>query len=310
MRAQALTKRYRGQVAVSDLSFEVPAGKILGLIGPSGCGKTTTVRMLLGAEAPSEGDALLFGQAPWDCTPAQRQRIGYMPQLSVLYPHLSLQENLHFVASVYGLPLRRRRRLREVLDLVELTEHRRKLLRETSGGMQRRLALAAALVHDPDVLFLDEPTAGIGPIQRQTFWNHFTDLTAAGRTLVVTTQYVSEAEYCDVVALLVQGKLVALDPPGTLRRRAFGGDVVTLTPTRSWEESVIEDLRAVPFVRDVRPEGEGLRVLRLVVEQADTAIPRLQGWFADRDVQLTSIRQHHPPFDEVFIRLVEQASHA
>lgn len=308
IRARALTKTYRGQDAVHELSLEVPAGKIVGVVGPSGSGKTTTVRMLLGAEVPSDGEVLVFGQAPWTFSPAQRQRIGYMPQLSVLYPHLSLRENLQFVASVYGLPLRRRRRLREVLDFVDLTEHRRKLLRETSGGMQRRLALAAALVHEPELLFLDEPTAGIGPIQRRTFWARFTTLKDAGGTLVVTTQYVSEAEYCDLVALLVEGRLVAWDHPDALRREAFGGDVVTLTPTQPLEPAVVDELRALPSVHEVAREGDdGLRV---VVEQADTAIPRLQNWFSTRDLHLESIRQHHPPFDEVFVSLVEHAPNA
>lgn len=309
VRAQAVTKTYRGQTAVRELSLDVSAGTIVGVVGPSGSGKTTTVRMLLGAEIPSDGEVRVFGQAPWSFPPAQRQRIGYMPQLSVLYPHLSLQENLHFVASLYGLPLRRRRRLREVLDFVELTEHRRKPLRKTSGGMQRRLALAAALVHEPDLLFLDEPTAGIGPIQRRTFWQHFAELKEAGRTLLVTTQYVSEAAYCDLVAVLVEGQLVALDHPDALRRQAFGGDVVTLTAAHPLDPSVVEDLRAVSSVREATPEGDDRRGLRVVVEQADTAIPRLQDWFSSRDLQLEAIRQNHPPFDEVFVNLVEQAPH-
>lgn len=310
VRARALTKTYQGQAAVRDLSLAVPAGTIVGVVGPSGSGKTTTVRMLLGAEAPTDGEVLVFGTAPWAFTPAQRQRLGYMPQLSVLYPHLSLQENLHFVASVYGLPLRRRRRLREVLDFVELSEHRRKLLRETSGGMQRRLALAAALVHEPDLLFLDEPTAGIGPIQRRTFWAHFTALKEAGRTLVITTQYVSEAAYCDLVAVIVAGRLVALDHPDGLRQKAFGGDVVTLTTTAPLDPLVIGDLRAMPSVREASREGTEGRGLRVVVEQADTAIPRLQDWFSARRISLESIREHHPPFEDVFVHLVEQSSHA
>ena len=291
------------------LDLEVPAGKIVGVIGPSGSGKTTTVRMLLGAEVPSDGEVTVFGQAPWTFDAAQRERIGYMPQLSVLYPHLSVQENLQFVASVYGLPLRRRQRLGEVLDFVELTEHRRKLLRHTSGGMQRRVALAATLLHEPDLLFLDEPTAGIGPIQRRKFWDHFESLKDAGRTLVVTTQYVSEAAYCDLVAVLVQGRLIALQAPDALRQQAFGGDVVTLTGAEPFDPLVVRQLHGLEPVRTLSPEGDDGRGLRVVVDEAGAAIPRLQDWFSRRDVQLESISHEHPPFDEVFVRLVEQSSH-
>lgn len=307
VRAWGLTKKYGQQVAVRDLDLEVPAGRIVGVIGPSGSGKTTTVRMLLGAEVPSSGEVTVFGQPPWTFDPVQRERIGYMPQLSVLYPHLSVQENLQFVASVYGLPLRRARRLAEVLDFVELTEHRRKLLRQTSGGMQRRVALAATLLHEPDLLFLDEPTAGIGPIQRRKFWDHFTALKEAGRTLVVTTQYVSEAAYCDLVAVLVEGRLIAFEPPQVLRQQAFGGDVVTLTSAQPFEPFLIRRMHELPFVRRVAPEGDDGRGLRVVVDQAGTSIPRLQDWFSSCDVHLESISQDHPPFDEVFVKLVEQA---
>ncbi|HVM14335.1 MAG TPA: ABC transporter ATP-binding protein [Egibacteraceae bacterium] len=310
VRARDLTKTYRGQTAVRDLSLDIPPGRIVGVVGPSGSGKTTTVRMLLGAEAPSDGEVLVFGDPPSTFGPEQRRRIGYMPQLSVLYPHLSLQENLHFVASLYGLPLRRRRRLREVLALVELTEHRRKKLSQTSGGMQRRLALAAALLHKPDLLFLDEPTAGIGPIQRRTFWEHFTVLKEAGRTLVITTQYVGEAAYCDLVALLVDGRLVAFDHPDALRHRALGGDVVTLTAAQPVPPSVVGELQELPLVREAARAGEDGRGLRIVVDEADTAIPRLQDWFARRDIRPESIGQHLPPFEDVFVNLVEQASRA
>jgi ABC-2 type transport system ATP-binding protein len=308
--ARALGKSYGGQPAVADVDLSVAEGTILGVVGPSGSGKTTTVRMLLGAEAPSSGEVRVLGTAPWAFTPAQRRRLGYMPQLSVLYPELTLQENLNFAASVYGMPLRRRRRLREVLDFVDLFEHRRKRLRDTSGGMQRRLALAAALVHEPDLLFLDEPTAGIGPIQRRSFWQHFTDLRDRAGTLVITTQYVSEAEHCDEVAVIVRGRLVACAPPDELRQRAFGGDVITLTAASAVDPSTVAALGAAPSVREVVPEGDYGRALRVVVDRADTAIPKLQDWFSARRIPLDSIREHHPPFEEVFVQLVEQATHA
>lgn len=310
VRARGLTKTYRGHAAVRDLDLDVTAGSIVGVVGPSGSGKTTTVRMLLGAEMPTEGEITVFGKHPWEFSPTERARIGYMPQLSVLYPHLSLQENLRFVASVYGLPLRGRARLREVLEFVELADHRRKLLRETSGGMQRRLALAAALLHEPDLLFLDEPTAGIGPIQRRKFWDHFRALQDRGRTLVITTQYVGEAVYCDLVIVLAEGRRIAADTPDALRRLAFGGDVVTAEVREALRAADVGELRSLPMVREASVQGGDGRRLRIVVEQADVALARLQAWFSERDVQLESISQEHPAFDEVFVQLVEQTAHA
>lgn len=302
-----LTKEFRGQVAVRDLSLEVPAGTMLGVVGPSGSGKTTTVRMLMGALIPTEGDVFVFGQSPWTFSPAQRRRMGYMPQQSVLYPHLSIQENLRFVAAMYGMWLHRPRRLREVLDFVELTEDRRKLLRETSGGMQRRLALAATLVHEPELLFLDEPTTGIGPIQRRKFWEHFEEIKQAGRTLVVTTQNVNEAGYCDLVAIILDGELLAFDHPDELRRQAFGGEVVVVSTTDPLDSAASNELSELPLVENVSFEDDGSYGLRILVSQADTAIPRLQEWFSERGIRLESITQERPPFDEVFVHLVEQA---
>lgn len=280
---------------------------MLGVVGPSGSGKTTTVRMLMGAVVPTEGEVFVFGQLPWTFSPTQRRRMGYMPQQSVLYPHLSLQENLRFVAAMYGMWLHRPRRMREVLDFVELTEDRDKLLRETSGGMQRRLALAATLVHEPELLFLDEPTTGIGPIQRRKFWEHFEQVKQAGGTLVVTTQNVNEAGYCDLVAIILDGELLAFDRPDELRRQAYGGEVVTVATTDPLDPSVSTALSQLPVVENVSPEGDGTHGLRILVSQADTAIPRLQEWFSGEGVRLESIAQERPPFDEVFVHLVEQA---
>lgn len=304
--AHHVTKRYGSFEALRGLDLEVIGGTIFGFIGPSGAGKTTTVRLLTGSQRPTSGSVTVFGSPPAKFTPAQRARIGYMPQLSILYPQLSLKQNLSFVASIYGLPLpRRRRRLREALDFVELTPHRRKPLRDTSGGMQRRLALAAALVHDPELLFLDEPTAGIDPVLRQKFWERFGELREEGRTLFVTTQYVGEAADCDQIGLITNGRLLAVDTAEGLRRRAYGGQILDLVAQARLAESTIDDLIALNLVSDaewIRVDG---RALRVVVDQAGTAIPRLQQWFVARSVELKSIREHVPELDDVFVKLVQ-----
>ena len=162
-----LGKRFGDEEVVSGVDLRIDEGSIVGLIGPSGCGKTTTVRLLTGLLAPTTGTATVWGTPATSLVARQRQQIGYLPQLPSLFPQLSLWENLSFHASMYGLRLRRRHRLHHVLEWVQLDEHRSKKVREVSGGMQRRLALAAAFVHDPALVFLDEPTAGIDPILRE-----------------------------------------------------------------------------------------------------------------------------------------------
>jgi ABC-2 type transport system ATP-binding protein len=299
------TKRYGAQAAVSDLDLAVPRGTIFGFIGPSGAGKTTTIRLLIGSERPSDGEIVVLGGAPTAFSAGERARIGYMPQLSVLFPELSIRENLNFVASIYGMPLRRRAAMREALEFVELHGDRRKRLRDASGGMQRRLALAAALVHQPELLFLDEPTAGVDPVLRRKFWDHFAALRDEGRTLFVTTQYVGEAAYCDVVGVLSEGRLVIADSPDGLRRRAFGGDVLSVKTVARLDDASLRALGELPFVERVERTDDGGDVLRVVVDRADRASPRIADWLDDRGVLVESISEDMVPFDDVFIALLE-----
>ena len=208
--AVEIGRTFGDQEVVKGLSFEVERGTIFGIVGPSGGGKTTTVRMLLGVLRPTSGTLTVLGREPARFRRRDRERLGYMPQLFVLFPELSVHENLDFAASVYGMSwFGRGKRLRRVLDLVELWDARKKPAAQLSGGMQRRLQLACTLVHNPEVIFLDEPTAGIDPVLRARFWEHFRELRDAGRTLIVTTQYVTEAEYCDRVLVLKDGQHVA-----------------------------------------------------------------------------------------------------
>ena len=208
----------------------------MGLIGPSGCGKTTLIRILLGIREPTAGEVEVLGGRPVDSSPAQRARIGYLPQLPSLFPNLSLWNNLRFAAALYGV--RRRGRRRRLHQRARLRRPRRRprasCCAHASGGMQRRLALAAALVHDPELILLDEPTAGIDPILRERFWTYFRSLRDDGRTLIVSTQYVGEAADCDLVAVMCAGRVLALDTPDGLRRRAFGGDLIDVRPERGW----------------------------------------------------------------------------
>ena len=309
---QKVTKQWGDKIGVRDMTLDVPAGQIFGLVGPSGCGKTTTVRMLTGVYTPSSGDLRVLGATPQTFGKRERERIGYMPQLFVLYPTLTVWENLNFVASLYGLGwFRRRKRLTELLEFVELTQARNTLAENISGGMKRRLELACSLVHQPQLLFADEPTAGVDPVLRGKFWEGFRTLKAEGRSLLVTTQYVSEVEYCDQVAVMRGGKLLMVDTPDGLRRRAFGGrEVVALHVDPDDERNARSLLRRLPFVDEIdRPHNQPLGTLHVYVDNAGARLPEIiQVLGKDSSVDTRNAEEFKPPFDDVFIILMEQAA--
>jgi ABC-2 type transport system ATP-binding protein len=300
------SRRFDGVIALEELSLSVWPGSILGVIGPSGAGKTTCLRLLTGALAPTSGSVRVLGEDPARFTRGTRSRIGYMPQLLTLLPDLTADENVDFAASLFGLlGPRRRRRVGEVLELVGLTEVRHRQARHLSGGMQRRVELASALVHNPSLLLLDEPTSGIDPILRTTIWDELHRLREVGRTLLVTTQYVTEAEACDTVALISEGRLIALGTPDALRREAFGGDVLDVETAGTFDAAA---LRGVPGIRDVHQLG--LRSFRVVVEDAGRATPDLVNAVSASSTEIVSTREARPTFDEVFAALVERADEA
>jgi ABC-2 type transport system ATP-binding protein len=296
------TRRFGDFTAVSEVSLEVEEGTILGLIGPSGAGKTTVVRMLTGALQPTSGAVRVLGENPRRFRRRTRERIGYMPQLFSLYPDLTARENVDFIASLFGMLFRsRHRRTREVLELVELWDARGRRAGNLSGGMQRRLELACALVHEPALLFLDEPTTGIDPILRTRIWNELQRLRDEGRTLLVTTQYLSEAELCDRVALIANGRLVAHDEPEGLRRLAIGGDMVDIETVRAYDGAGLIELPEVVTVAQ-----HGPRTVRVVVTDAGAATPAVVEAIGDRGGEVESAREYRPTFDEIFAELVRR----
>jgi len=304
IQARGLTKRFNGEAAVIDLNLDVPRCTVFGLIGPSGCGKTTTVRLMTGIYLPNEGQITVLGGPPAHFSPDTRRQLGYMPQQFVLYPNLSVWENLNFSASLYGMGFRRGQRLKELLDLVELYPHRNKLARAISGGMQRRLALAATLLHDPSMIFLDEPTAGIDPVLRRKFWDTFQNLKRAGRTIVVTTQYVAEAEYCDLVAVMAAGRILVVDTPNGLRWRAFGGEMVDLQAAEPIDKADVVELRALPYIGRIHFLND--TTLRMIVSDAGTVVPALLEWAKARRWPIRSVEKYVPPLDDAFVELVKE----
>jgi ABC-2 type transport system ATP-binding protein len=223
-----------------------------------------------------------------------------MPQQFMLYRDLTAEENVDFVASLFGMLWRRRRaRVKEVLKVVELWDARGRRAGRLSGGQQRRLELACALVHQPDLIILDEPTAGLDPLLRETIWAELHRLRDEGRTLLVTTQYVGEAEECDVVALIADGRLLAFAPPADLRRHATHGEIIDIETAALFDGATLTGMAGVSRVNQ-----DGPRHLRAVVDDAGTALPDVVERIQQSGVEVVSAREYRPSFDEVFSALV------
>jgi ABC-2 type transport system ATP-binding protein len=308
IRTENLSKVFAEETAVDHINLAVPPGSIFGFVGPSGCGKTTTVRLLLGIYKPSSGMAHVFNCQPQKFTRREQEKIGYIPQLFVLYPELTVWENLNFAASLYGVSWRRKDRLHELLELVELKGHQNKLVNNISGGMRRRLSMAAALVHQPELVFMDEPTAGIDPVLRRTFWDYFATLKEKGHTLFVTTQYVGEAAHCDYVGVMVNGRLIALDTPTQLRRQIMGGDIIKLSTEEHLSHAMFSDLKNQPFLKEQQLSRQADNNLHMIVDDASATIPVVINWFQQNDIAVRAINEYVPPFDDVFIKLVGETT--
>jgi len=296
----AVSHRFDDHEVLSGIDLAVPRGTILGIIGPSGAGKTTTIRMLTGAIEPTAGEVMVLGRSPRQFRRSERERIGYMPQSFALYEDLTAGENIDFVASLFGMLWRRRRkRVREVLKVVDLWDVRGRQAGRLSGGMQRRLELACALVHEPDLIILDEPTAGIDPLLRGSIWEELHTLRDAGRTILVTTQHVSEADECDAVAMIVGGRIIALAPPAELRRLATNGDLLDIETAALFDGSA---LIGTPGVIQVTQDGP--RHLRVVVDDAGSSLPVVVDRIRADGGSVESAREQRLSFDEIFAILV------
>jgi ABC-2 type transport system ATP-binding protein len=255
-----LTRRFGDFTAVDAVSFHVARGEIFGYLGANGAGKSTTIRMLCGLLPPSAGHARVAGFAVPGQAARVKASIGYMSQRFSLYTDLQVVENLAFFAGAYGLRgARKKARIAYALDVAGLTDRQHVLTRDLPGGIRQRLALASALIHEPPLIFLDEPTAGVDPASRRAFWRLIRQLVRAGTTVFVTTHHLDEAEYCDRVGLMVDGQLVALDTPPALKRAhvpgtilAVGGDLPAATLRAA--------LRGHDGVFDIQPFGRAVHV--------------------------------------------------
>ncbi|HNR47344.1 MAG TPA: heme ABC exporter ATP-binding protein CcmA [Anaerolineaceae bacterium] len=292
--AEHLTRRFGDFVAVDDVSFAVEAGQVVGCLGPNGSGKTTTIRMLLGLLRPSAGAARVLG---FDCVSqaeALRARVGYMSQKFALYQELTARENLAFYAGLYGVT--ERSRVTEILAELELTPAADQPAQALSAGWKQRLALATALVHRPSLLILDEPTSGVDPVARRTFWNLIYDRAAQGITVLVTTHYMDEAEYCERLAVMRSGRLLALDTPAALKAGLPGPVWQTAAAPL---DTALAALRALPGVLRVGLDSDTLRVItRPEVTAAD-----LQRALTAAGASASQVAPAAPTLEDVFLML-------
>ncbi len=301
-----LTKNFGDFVAVDDVSFHVHAGEVYGWLGPNGAGKTTTIRMLLGLMAPTSGRARVLGYDPATQTKAMQQHVGYMSQLFTLYEDLTAAENIRFYGLAYGLSREvLRQRQADIIAMAGLEGRENELTAHLSGGWKQRLALGCAIVHNPRVVFLDEPTAGVDPISRREFWGLIYAMANRGITVLVTTHYMDEAELCQRVAFLSEGRLIALDSPEQLKATAMRGQILEVsTPAPDRVLQVLEAARAcgdLPLL-DVALYGAQLHV---VVRDAVAGKALLQDYLDAHGAPVTAVEWIAPTLEDVFISSVK-----
>jgi ABC-2 type transport system ATP-binding protein len=295
-----LVKRFGSFVAVDHVSFRVGRGEIMGFLGPNGAGKSTTIRILCGLLRPTSGRVLVAGIDVARDPEAVRERIGYMSQKFSLYRDLTVEENLRFFGGIYRVPRAElRERMRFAIEMAGLGGREKALVSTLAGGWQQRLALGCAVLHRPPILFLDEPTSGVEPTSRRRFWDLIHTLAADGVTVLVSTHYMDEAEYCDRAALINQGRLIAIGSPEQLKNTALGGELLLLKCERLGP--TLAALQHAPGVIEASVFGDAIHVL---VTSAAHSLDELPAYLAREELAPTSIERIRASLEDVFVRLI------
>jgi ABC-2 type transport system ATP-binding protein len=297
-----LVKRFGDFVAVDHVSLDVAQGEIFGFLGPNGAGKSTTIRILCGLLPPTEGRAVVSGLDVATQSEEIKTQIGYMSQRFSLYDDLTVAENIEFFGGVYGVAddhLAARRDY--VLKMAGLEDKRDALTRTLSGGWKQRLALGCAILHEPPILFLDEPTSGVDPIARRNFWRLIYDLSEAGHTVFVTTHYMDEAEYCHRVALMYGGRVIALGSPEELKKSLGAGHLLNLETSDLL--GAMAAIEGKPGILDIAVFGGGLHIK---VEDPATAIPQIYEILKNAGITVIALDSITPSMEDVFVSLIEQ----
>ena len=301
-----LEKRFGDFVAVNRVSFEVARGEVFGFLGPNGAGKSTTIRMLCGILAPTGGSGRVAGFDVRTQAEKIKSHIGYMSQKFSLYEDLTVEENIDFYSGIYRIaPEKKRERKEWVIEMAGLKDHRRARTAILSGGWKQRLALGCAILHEPPILFLDEPTSGVDPISRRQFWDLIYELSGRGVTVFVTTHYMAEAEYCDRIALIYRGELTAMGAPQALKTELMPADVLEVLTERP--QDALGELRGLAGIKDVALFGKGLHV---VTDDAAAAEGTVRARLTERGFQVARVEKITPSLEEVFVSLIEARDRA
>jgi ABC-2 type transport system ATP-binding protein len=297
-----LSKKFGDFTAVDQVSFTVRRGEIFGFLGPNGAGKTTTMRMLMGLLQPTSGSATILGLDIVTQKAEVHQRIGYMSQRFSLYNDLTVVENLNFFGGTYGVRgAQMEQRRVEILEMAGLQGREKELTKNLSGGWRQRLALGCAILHEPELLFLDEPTAGVDPISRRDFWDLLYALSNQGRTIFVTTHYMDEAEHCHRMAFIQKGRLVALGSPEEIKAEKMQGQVMEIDCTAP--DRAIGILRPTGHFLEVSLYGS---LIHLVVDEVASYKPEVEKLLNKQDIDVRSMQVIAPSLEDVFIASVTQ----
>ena len=295
-----LTRHFGDFIAVNHISFDIPKGEIFGLLGPNGAGKTTTIRMLCGLLKPTGGEARVLGYDISDQTEQVKRNIGYMSQKFSLYNDLTVYENLWFYANLYNIQNKRIKiRIDELIEMAGLRGHEKQLTHNLSGAWRQRLALACAIVHEPPMLFLYEPTAGVDPVSRREFWEMIYTMAGQGVSVLATTHYMDEAEFCNVIGMMYRSRLIALNDPDTLKTnmRGYLYEVDCNAPGKA--EQI---LKSLVEVEDVAAHG----VLMHVLLSNDNDTKLILKKLSENQIQVSRIEKVLPSLEDVFVSLVDQ----
>jgi ABC-2 type transport system ATP-binding protein len=299
--AQSLTRDFKSTRAVNALDLDIQPGALFGLVGPDGAGKTTTLRLLAGLLSITEGSAKVIGLDLATQAEAIKPQIGYMAQQSSLYAELSVLENLQFFSDIYDVPPEKlKARTERLLAFAGLSEFKERRAGHLSGGMQKKLALACTLIHQPEILLLDEPTTGVDPISRREFWNILTELHLQGTTIIVSTPYMDEADRCSLVGLMYEGKMMIIDTPTAIRSQ-IKGDLIQIYP-KDWQTAyklVIE----LPGINEVQTYGEALHIL---ADSGEKRLQQIKQAFKKNHIDYTNARIAPARMEEAFISLISQ----
>ncbi|MCS7229448.1 MAG: ABC transporter ATP-binding protein [Candidatus Kryptonium sp.] len=296
-----LTKKFGDLVAVNSVNLKIEQGEIFGLLGPNGAGKSTLVRLLCGLLRPTSGDAIVGGYSIKNEPEKIKKIIGYMSQRFGLYDDLTVEENISFYAGIY-LNDRKlaKQRTEEIIEQLSFQKYRNALAMHLSGGLRQRLSFATAIVHEPRIVFLDEPTSGVDPISRRQFWDLVYNLSARGKTVLVTTHYMDEAERCNRIGFISHGTILAIDSPSEIKQKYMRGEVIRIIP----QDLMIcyKVLSSLDFVEDIGIFGDSIHV---VVQDAEAKISEIENFLRRKNVTIEKIEKISPSIEDVFIALTK-----